>query len=675
MPIKKLPTKDIAPEGIKPPSPSRVTVAPTEQPPKVVEQPVKATKIHAVAYVESNIPPVKVNTTPTVIKSEPKPTITEIADTKIIKVTPAKVETINMKVTINKLLDEQPVGINKYVTIAEHMDDQPIRIENGPSTRPITHTQTVTSTISKNIPIKSIPLTDSAWDSSPNTTTKTTDKNLFLSDYNGNTTTVKQTDTVVETTKQVEPPVIEKVLPSVDVNVEKVAVTEMTIDPKYFIPTIVDRKTIAQVFNFDYLSYLFFEVNINENLPSFYDAVDTIIREGRFERDEDPGEVTPENTIDTATMKLIFNQIWTMTKDAVDLSTSDISIKNLIGFYIYFNRKLGFLPILVQGTTLNEFFADMTLESILTKLSILGLYPVNGYNLFERLWNSFTYSVLENANRAEIKLSLREFISYDVNRNMDETYDGFPNKNDQLIITYKLDPSKWSDKKTFRSDSAAFKKFKELTTAYITSQGATTIKRYLLDLLPVQDYVGSDMTLNSSVFARKSILSVSTNVNPPNRQLWFTLQSFDDVFKVNRLDVNKSNIRRLFIEFSSSQGFPLDSVQENQYNDLWLSWVSYLNSKASSISSTLNISTDINHNYKEMYDQLVWLTNAKFIIQYLQNNNTFVSSVPPYTDGANYINVALLKVYQSLTVLKTQIQNVIEYIKQEEKRFSSSSIK
>ena len=63
------------------------------------------------------------------------------------------------------------------------------------------------------------------------------------------------------------------------------------------------------------------------------------------------------------------------------------------------------------------------------------------------------------------------------------------------------------------------KKFKELITAYITSQGATTIKRYLLDLLPVQDYVGSDMTLNSSVFARKSILSVSTNVNPPNRQL------------------------------------------------------------------------------------------------------------------------------------------------------------
>jgi len=131
-----------------------------------------------------------------------------------------------------------------------------------------------------------------------------------------------------------------------------------------------------------------------------------------------------------------------MTKDAVELIPEAISIKNLIGFYIYFNRRLNFLPILVQGTTLNDFFSDMTLDSILDKLSALGLYPISGYNLFERLWNSYTYSVAENANRAEIKLSLKEFISYDINRNMAETYDGFPNKNDQLIITYKLDPSK-----------------------------------------------------------------------------------------------------------------------------------------------------------------------------------------------------------------------------------------
>ena len=164
MAIKRLPIRDITPEGIKPPIPSRVTVVPTET---TTSEPIRVTKAQAmskigVASIESDITPVKVNTTPTVIKSEPKPTITEIADTKIIKVTPAKVETINMKVTINKLLDEQPVGTNKYVTIAKHMDDQPIRIENGPSTRTITPTTTVTSTISKNIPIMSVPLTDSA---------------------------------------------------------------------------------------------------------------------------------------------------------------------------------------------------------------------------------------------------------------------------------------------------------------------------------------------------------------------------------------------------------------------------------------------------------------------------------------------------------------------------------
>ena len=535
---------------------------------------------------------------------------------------------------------------------------------------------------------KTIITTEESWDSSANATIHiNADKNIYLADNSENVFTVKQPNTVVETIKQAEVSVTEEILPSVDASAESVRVTKMTTDPKYYMPTnIVDKKPIIPVFNFDFLSYLFFEININENLPSFYDAVDYIIENKSFERDEDPGTVAPENIIDPTTMKLIFDQIWTMVKDAVNLSPSNISIKNLIGFYIYFNRKLGFLPILVQGTTLNEFLADMTLDSILTKLSTLGLYPISGYNLFERLWNSFTYSVLENANKAEIKLSLREFMGYDINRNMTETYDGFPNKNDQLIITYKLDPSKWNDKKTFKSDSAAFKRFKELTTEYITDQGTATIKKYLLDLLPVQDYAGADMTLNSSVFSRKSILSVSTNINPPNRQLWFTLQSFDDVFKVNRLEINKSNIRKLFIEFSSSQGFLDSLVQENQYTDLWLSWVGYLNSKVSTIYNTLNTPTDTDHDYKEMYNQLVWLINAKFIIQYLQSSNNFISLEAPYTDpytnGADYINnvllninSTLLKIYQSLTVLKTQLQNVIEYIKQEEKRFTSSSIK
>jgi hypothetical protein len=114
-------------------------------------------------------------------------------------------------------------------------------------------------------------------------------------------------------------------------------------------------------------------------------------------------------------------------------------------------------------------------------------------------------------------------------------------------------------------------------------------------------------------------------------------------------------------------------VESNQYLELWLAWVEYINSRASSISTSLAISNGTNHNYKNMYKQLVWLTNAKFVIQYLQNNNSFKDSA--YADGANYVNAALLKVYQSLTELKTQIKNVIKYIKKEDKRFYPSSIK
>jgi hypothetical protein len=60
----------------------------------------------------------------------------------------------------------------------------------------------------------------------------------------------------------------------------------------------------------------------------------------------------------------------------------------------------------------------------------------------------------------------------------------------------------------------------------------------------------------------------TTNLDTPDRPLWMTLQSFDEVFKINRLEVNKANIRSIFVEFSESQGFPIGNVESNQYLEL-----------------------------------------------------------------------------------------------------------
>jgi hypothetical protein len=182
------------------------------------------------------------------------------------------------------------------------------------------------------------------------------------------------------------------------------------------------------------------------------------------------------------------------------------------------------------------------------------------------------------------------------------------------------------------------------------------------------------MTTNN-IYINKSIIVTPTKIAAPNRNLWLTLQSFDDLFKINQLEINKNNIRNMFIEFSKSQGFPVDEISSNQYAVLWLAWAEYLNSKASNITKTLNDANGTEHDYTAMYDQLVWLINAKFILQYLENNNSFRELSPPYTDGTNYIDAALLKVYESLAVLKAQIKDVIEYIKKEDQRFYSSSIK
>jgi len=155
---------------------------------------------------------------------------------------------------------------------------------------------------------------DSTWDENRTTITKkiTTDSKLSFIDTDGNSVgTIDKPATVVEVIVEEELPIIEKILNPVDENIDKTAVTEMTIDTKYFMQTdIIDRKNTATIFNFDYLSYLFFQVNINENIPSFYNAVDSIIEDAEFDnRPEDSAEVAPENEIDNETTALIFNQI------------------------------------------------------------------------------------------------------------------------------------------------------------------------------------------------------------------------------------------------------------------------------------------------------------------------------------------------------------------------------
>jgi len=103
-----------------------------------------------------------------------------------------------------------------------------------------------------------------------------------------------------------------------------------------------------------------------------------------------------------------------------------------------------------------------------------------------------------------------------------------------------------------------------------------------------------------------------------------------------------------------------------------------LNSNASKITETYLTDTDVEHTYDLLFRQLTDLVNSKYIIQYLQNNNSFreflVEGVP-YSDGANYINAALLKVYESLDVLKAQLKELVRYTTVADRRFKSVNAK
>ena len=634
MAIRKLPNIDIVPDIY--PKPSSITVTkiePTPIVPPVIKKPIGLTE----TFVTTNTKEIAVediiitNKTITVTKENPP-----ITNDKSIA------NAINNNIVSNSKRFE----LESMSDIPNHYTDGPVNVTDVIYNDIIYIKPNVTFPDRIDNPINNIPtdktiLTENKFES-------------LTEDGNYN-----DAPTIVEIIKEIEPIVIEQILSPIDSGVDKTAVTEIVIADKYFMITNVeDRKRSSGTdkfkFSFEYLSYLFFEININENVPSFYSAIDDIIEDKLFARDEDPGVIAEEDIIDYDMIKVIFSKIWNLAK-----ASDDIAIKNLIGFYIYFNRRLSFLPILVQGTSLNEFISDLSLESIVGKLVMLGLYPINNRNLFERLWNSFTYTVKEDLNKSEIKMSLREFYDYDVNRDNAETYNGFTNKIDKLILLYDLDLSAWSKKRTFNTQSSAFKRFKELSLAYLNDN--TGVKNYLVKLLPNAQ----------SQYMRMSLVNNSDNIIVPDRNIWCMLQSFDDVFKINRLNISKENIRKLFVDFAGDVSFPIGEIESNNFTQIWIYWVEYLNAKASLITEELTDLYDVEHDYANLFDKLVDLVNSKFIIQYLQNNKAFQDT--GYTDGTGYIDAALVKVYGSLNVLKQQIKHIIKYIVTEDSRFYSAN--
>jgi len=188
--------------------------------------------------------------------------------------------------------------------------------------------------------------------------------------------------TVVKTITEVIEEIVEQKLTAITDLIDKTEVTEMVIDKQNFKTIEVeDRQAGITKFSFEYLAYLFFEVNIEENLPNFYSTIDLIIADRLFDRDEDPvlDELTADDIIDDETKQLILGKIWALAKKG------GLGVQNLIGFYIYYHRRLKFLPVLIKGVALNDFISKLNLTDIIDTLITLGLYPVNNKNLFDRL--------------------------------------------------------------------------------------------------------------------------------------------------------------------------------------------------------------------------------------------------------------------------------------------------
>jgi hypothetical protein len=418
------------------------------------------------------------------------------------------------------------------------------------------------------------------------------------------------------------------------------------------------RKNSIIKYNFDYVSYLLFEVNINRGIEGFYGAIDWIIKNREFEREEDYNEnYRVEDELDNDMIGVIFDRLWSLAK------LNGVAVKNLIGFYIYFNRRLRFLPMLIQGISVNELIAKMDIGFVLNRINEFGLYPVRTSSLFERVWSSEVLSVNENENEAESIMSINEYYGFKSNLDIDGVYEGFPTVIDNLLLKYYVDKSSWNNSRMFSSSSLAFNRFKELSIAYVNDNDG--LKKYLLNLLP---------SVNN-VYMKESLLNEHGSSVSPDLNLWGIMQSFDDEFKVNRIWINKNEIHTLFDEFVNDEGFPVEYVDGGSYVNLWIAWIKYLNGRGVVISNALVDADGVNHDYIYMFDNLIKMLNAKFIINYIGYNRAFMSADYDedgvYTIGTDIVDIAISRIYASIAVLKEQIKNVIEYMIVNDKRFYS----
>jgi len=81
----------------------------------------------------------------------------------------------------------------------------------------------------------------------------------------------------------------------------------------------------------------------------------------------------------------------------------------------------------------------------------------------------------------------------------------------------------------------------------------------------------------------------------------------------------------------------------------------------------------VNHQYVSMFNDLVKMVNAKFILNYLIYNREFMSveynEDGVYTDGTDYVDDAISKMYASIASLKSQMKDIIKYITTHDRRF------
>lgn len=464
--------------------------------------------------------------------------------------------------------------------------------------------------------------------------------------------------------------------------VNEESINSQVVDPKYFTNVLsqVNRREQIQTFSYDYLSYLFFKSNINIVIDEFYSAVANKIETKDFWSEE---EAQTQNDMDAYLIHYVFNQIWTEA-----LRSNSAPVKNVIGFYIYFNQKLDFFNTLIRGMHINDFLNSMTLNGVINNLTELGLYPLNIGNLFNRLWYSFKYSANPDGNKAEIKMSLNEFYNYRVNRLSASTYSGLPKRIDKLLLTtdISLIPNK---RKSFSSAAEAFYTLRDLDYNFkfnLTNENKVyedPADEYLSRLIPIRKEkhtIGlTDQELETikqrrpEVYKDTSIFLTSKELNRPNQRLWELLESFDNDYKISVSFINKSNIENLFFKFSQDVSFPLDSgiVDVNKdYTKFWIYWLEFLNAYANNLNP---------NDYDNLFDYIIELVNIRFIFKYLDSNNTIKDYIEedyledPNTwnplDGEGFIIAKLQTINSSLDTLKERTKALLRDIILKDKRF------